>query len=324
MRRANIPVLLLAVALLAPAAAAQTDNWPTRPIRVIVPFGAGSGADIVPRMVFELLAPRLGQPIIVENRGGAGGTIGASVVAKAEADGHTLLATSSAHSIAPAIYPHMSYDVVRDFAAVGVTGTVPVVLVVASSAPFSTVQEFVAAAKASPGTFNFASVGAGSAVHLGSERFRITAGYEAVHIPFKGGAEALTEVIAGRITYYFCPISTALPHIRSAALRALVVSGQRRSADLPDVPTLAEAGFAAANDTFWIGGLFAPAKTSPTIIAKLHGEMMKVTAMPGLREKLAQIGIEPLPLAPAEFDALVKTEVDTFTAFAKAAKLKLD
>jgi tripartite-type tricarboxylate transporter receptor subunit TctC len=203
---------------------ATAEGWPTKPIRAIIPFGAGSATDVVPRIVLEQLAAQLGQPIVVENRGGAGGTIGSALVAKAEPDGYTILVNSSAHTITPSIYPNLSYDVARDFAAVAAIGNVPNVLIIAPSKGLNTVQNFVAAAKAKPGSFNFGSVGIGSAVHLSAERFRLSAGYEAVHIPFKGGAEALTEVIAGRVDYYFCPIATALPHIRDGRLLGLVVS----------------------------------------------------------------------------------------------------
>lgn len=317
MRRVYISLLM---GLLASAAAAQ-DSWPSKPIRVVIPFGAGSGGDVIPRVLFDELAPRLGQPIVVENRGGAGGSIGASMAAKATPDGYTFLAHSSAHTIAPAIYPNLNYDVVGDFVAVAPVGTVLTVLVVPESTGFKTAQDLVAAAKAKPGTFNFASVGAGSAVHFAAERFRLGAGFEAVHIPFKSGAEALTELLAGRITYYFCPVATAMPHIRDGRLRALLVSGHTRSAELPDVPTTSQAGFADADYTFWVG-VFAPAKTPPEVVAKLNAEMLKAVAVPKVRERLAQMGVQPYPLSPAEFDALVKKEVATYIAFAKATGLK--
>jgi tripartite-type tricarboxylate transporter receptor subunit TctC len=307
--------------LLVSAGLAHADSWPAKPIRAIIPFGAGSATDVIPRVVFEQLSSQLGQPIVVENRGGAGGTIGSLAVARAEPDGYTLLANSSAHTITPAIYPSLGYDVLLDFAAVGAIGSVPNVLIVAPSSGFATVQDFVASAKAKPGSFNFASVGVGSAVHLSAERFRVSAGYEAVHIPFKGGAEAITEVIAGRVTYYFCPIATALPHIRSGTLRALAVSSRTRAAELPDVPTTLEAGFADSDYTFWIG-VFAPAKTSPDIVAKLNSEMQKAVEAPRVRDKLVQLGVEPMILTPAEFAAQVRSEVATYGGFAKAAGLK--
>ena len=219
---------------------AWADAWPDRPIRAVIPFGAGSATDVIPRIVFDRMAGQLGQPIVVENRGGAGGTIGAGLVAKAKPDGYTLLTNSSAHTIASSIYSNLNYHPANDFAAVGSMGNVPNVLIISPSKGITTIRDFVAKAKAKPGSFNFASVGVGSAVHLSAERFRVSAGYEAVHIPFKGGSEALTEVIAGRVDYYFCPIATALPHIRDGRLLALAVSSPMRAASLPDVPTTLE------------------------------------------------------------------------------------
>jgi tripartite-type tricarboxylate transporter receptor subunit TctC len=212
---------------------------------------------------------------------------------------------------------------VKDFIPLGPAGSVPNVLIVAPSSGYNTVQEFVAAAKADPGSFNFASVGIGSAVHLSAERFRASAGYEAVHIPFKGGAEALTEVIAGRVTYYFCPIATALPHIRAGRLRALAVSSPTRAAALPDVPTTLEAGYPDSDYTVWIG-FFAPAKSSPAIIATLEREIRKAVDSPVVREKFIQIGVEPMPLTATQFGNQVSREVSTYAAFAKAIGMKMN
>ena len=313
--------LIVGAALIAASVAAQADTYPSRPIRAIIPFGAGSATDVIPRIVFDELAARLGQPIIVENRGGAGGTLGAAAVAKADADGYTLLVNSSAHTITPAIYPNLSYEAGADFAAVGAIGSVPNVLIIAPSKGIKTLKEFVDTAKAKPGTFNFASVGVGSAVHLSAERFRIAAGYEAVHIPFKGGAEALTEVIAGRVEYYFCPIATALPHIRDGRLLGLAVSSPKRASALPEVPTTLEAGYADSDYTFWIG-VFAPAKTPKEIVEKLNREMAAAVASPAVREKLSILGVEAMPMSPAEFDSHVKGELARYATFAKAAGLK--
>jgi tripartite-type tricarboxylate transporter receptor subunit TctC len=198
---------------------------------------------------------------------------------------------------------------------------VPNVLIVSPEKGLRTLPEFVAAAKAKPGAFNFASVGIGSAVHLSAERFRISAGYEAQHIPFKGGAEALTEVIAGRVEYYFCPIATALPHIRDGKLLGLAVSSPKRASALPDVPTTLEAGFADSDYTFWIG-VFAPARTPQDIVDKLNREMAAAVAAPAVREKLGVLGVEPMPMTPAEFDAHVRVEIVRYATFAKAAGLK--
>jgi tripartite-type tricarboxylate transporter receptor subunit TctC len=313
--------LIVGAALITASLAAQADTYPSKPIRAIIPFGAGSATDVIPRIVFDELSARLGQPIIVENRGGAGGTIGAAAVAKADPDGYTLLVNSSAHTITPAIYPNLAYDAAADFASVGAIGSVPNVLIIAPAKGIRTLKEFVDTAKAKPGTFNFASVGVGSAVHLSAERFRIAAGYEAVHIPFKGGAEALTEVIAGRVEYYFCPIATALPHIRDGRLLGLAVSSPKRASALPDVPTTLESGFPDSDYTFWIGA-FAPARTPKEIVEKLNREIAAAVASPAVREKLATLGVEAMPMSPAEFDAYVMGVLARYATFAKAAGLK--
>jgi tripartite-type tricarboxylate transporter receptor subunit TctC len=308
-------------ALIAATVSASAETYPARPIRAIVPFGAGSATDVIPRIVFDQLSSQLGQSIIVENRGGAGGTIGAAAVAKADPDGYTLLVNSSAHTITPAIYSGLSYDVGQDFVAIGAIGSVPNVLIISPAKGIKTLPEFVAATKSKPCSFNFASVGIGSAVHLSAERFRIAAGYEAVHIPFKGGAEALTEVIAGRVEYYFCPIATALPHIREGKLLGLAVSSPQRASALPDVPTTLESGFPDSDYTFWIG-VFAPAKTPKEIVEKLNRELAAAVRAPAVREKLATLGVELMPMTPAAFDAHVKGEIARYATFAKAAGLK--
>ena len=269
------PRLICAAAIvLATIGVADAQTWPARPIKAVIPFGAGSATDLVPRVVFEQMTAGLGQPVIVENRGGAGGSIGANAVAKADPDGYTLLATSSAHTISPGIYENLPYNASSDFAGIGLFGSVANVMIIAPSKGFKTIQEFVAAAKAKPNSMNFASVGIGSAVHISAERFRLSAGYEATHIPFKGGAEALTEIVAGRVDYYFCPISTAMPFILDGKVIPLVVSSPTRAASLPNVPTTLEAGFPNSDYTVWIG-LFAPAKTPRPIIDRMHTEMRK-------------------------------------------------
>jgi tripartite-type tricarboxylate transporter receptor subunit TctC len=315
------PLLVVLACLLGVWDGAAAQGWPTKPIRAIIPFGAGSATDVVPRIVLEQLSSQLGQPIVVENRGGAGGTIGSATVAKAEPDGYTILVNSSAHTITPSIYPNLSYDVARDFAAVAAIGNVPNVLIIAPWKGLHTVQDFVAAAKAKPGSFNFASVGIGSAVHLSAERFRLSAGYEAVHIPFKGGAEALTEVIAGRVDYYFCPIATALPHMGDGRLLGLAVSSPTRASTMPELTTTLEAGYPDSDYTFWIG-VFVPVHTPADIIAKLHQELQRALRAPAVKDKLAALGVEPMPLTAADFDAQVKQEIARYAPFAKAAGLK--
>jgi tripartite-type tricarboxylate transporter receptor subunit TctC len=249
----------------------EAQTWPTKPLRVIVPIGAGGPTDISPRVVFEQLSPQIGQTIVVENRVGAGGTIGAAFVANAQPDGYTILANGSGHAIAPALYANLNYDPTRDFASVSPFCMSASVLVASPANGLKTAGDFVAAAKKKPGGLNFASVGAGTFTHLSAERFRASAGIEAVHVPFKGGPAAMAEVIAERIDFFFGPISLVLPQIREGKLTALAVNGVKRSAALPDVPTLSEAGFANAEYPVWFG-LFQPAKTPRNIVNKLHRE----------------------------------------------------
>jgi tripartite-type tricarboxylate transporter receptor subunit TctC len=312
---------LVVAGLLLTQAAALAEDWPSRPIRVIIPFGAGSATDLVPRIVFDQLSPQLGQPIVVENRAGAGGTLGTGAVAKAEPDGYTLLAHSNAFSVAPAIYANLPYDTVSDFAAITPFGSLPAVLITAPSKGFKTIQEMVAAAKAKPGSFNYASVGVGSGTHLSAEKFKLSADIDAVHVPFRGGPEALTEVIAGRVDFYFCPINTALPFIRDGRLVALVTNGATRAPELPDVPTTLEAGYKNAEFPIWIG-MLAPARTPRPIVDRLNAETAKALNMPALRDKLSKAGVAPLLMTPDDFSARIRKEVAENIAVAKAAGIK--
>ncbi len=312
-----------AVAIMAAAQAgvfAQSagDAWPSKPIRAIVPLGAGSATDIVPRIVFEQLSNQLGQPIIVENRPGAGTTIGTNAVAKADPDGYTLLATSSAYSVAPSIQANLNYDPLNDLSPIITFVGLPNVFVISPDKGFKTIQEFVAAARAKPGSITFASVGVGSGTHFNAERFRHAAKFEAVHVPFKGGPEALTEVMTGRVDFYFCPINTALPFIREGKLVALAMGTRTRSSLLPNVPTTIEAGYVNSNYEIWLG-LLAPAKTPRAIIEKLHRETAKALLNPSVKEKLAKTGLEPLIMSTGEFAARIKSEIGENAAIVKAA-----
>jgi tripartite-type tricarboxylate transporter receptor subunit TctC len=312
---------LIASCLLFVPSQASAQSWPSRPIKVIIPFGAGSATDVVPRIVFDQLSPQLGQPIVVENRTGAGGTLGTAAVAKAEPDGYTLLAHSNAFSVSPAIYSNLSYDPVADFAPVTPFGSLPAVLIVSPAKGFKTIQDLVAAAKAKPGSFNYASVGVGSGTHLSAEKLKLAAGFDAVHVPFRGGPEALTEVIAGRVDFYFCPINTALPFIRDGRLVALVNNSTTRAPELPDVPTTLEAGYTNADFPIWIG-MLAPARTPRPIVDKLHAEIVKAVAVPAVRDKLGKAGVAPLTMTTADFAARIKSEIASNIAIAKAAGIK--
>jgi tripartite-type tricarboxylate transporter receptor subunit TctC len=314
-------LLLVGLGIVVLQAGAFAQSWPSRSIRVIIPFGAGSATDIVPRIVFDQLSPQLGQPIVVENRAGAGGTLGAAAVAKADPDGYTLLAHSNALTVSPAIYANLPYDTVNDFAAVAIFGTLPAVLIISPDKGFKTIQDMVAAAKAKPGSFNYGSVGVGSGTHLSAEKLKLSAGFDAVHVPFRGGPEALTEVIAGRVDFYFCPINTALPFIREGKLVALVTNGSARAPELPDVPTTAEAGYQRAEFPIWIG-LLAPAKTPRAIVNKLSAETAKAISVPATAERLAKAGIAPLTIDPVAFDTRIKSEIAANIAVAKAAGIQ--
>jgi tripartite-type tricarboxylate transporter receptor subunit TctC len=295
--------------------------WPTKPVRAIVPFTPGSGTDVIARLVLDQLSTQLGQAVIVENRTGAGGTIGAAAVAKADPDGYTLLVHSSALTILPAIYPNLNYDTARDLLPVVPLGISPNVVVISPSKGHRTVQDLVAAAKAKPRSISFASAGVGTNTHLSAERFRLSAGFEAVHVPFKGGAEAITEVMAGRVDIFFSPIGIVLSHIREGTLLPLAVNSRSRAGALPDVPTTLEAGFAGSDYPIW-WGLFSPTRTPRAVVDKLHLEALKALETPKVQEKRAMLGIEPMVMSQSEFDAHFKNEISVNTALVQATGVK--
>ncbi len=316
----NLAASALAVPALPRLARAQA--WPAKqPIRAMIPFSAGSTLDIVGRIVLEPLSTQLGQTIVVENRGGAGGTIGTAAVAKAEPDGYTVLINASAHSAAPAAYPNAAYDPARDFSAVIPFGTVPNVAVIAPAKGIKSLQELVAAAKA--GSFTYASAGVGSATHWAAERLRVSAGFAATHVPFRGGPEALTEVVTGRVDFTCMGMAAALGFIRDGKLIPLAVSSAKRSSALPDVPTTLELGFANSDYNYWMG-LFVPANTPRPVIDRLYQETAKALQAPAVVEKFKPQGIEPMPMSSADFDALIKKEIAANIALVKAAGLKFN
>jgi tripartite-type tricarboxylate transporter receptor subunit TctC len=302
-------------------AQSQVQNWPSRPIRAMIPFSAGSSLDIVGRIVLDPVSSQLGQPIVIDNRGGAGGTIGTAMVAKSDPDGYTLLVNASAHSAAPAAYPNISYDPARDFSAVIPFGTIPNVTVVSAASGIKTLKELVEAAKKK--SLTYGSAGTGSATHWAAERLRLSSHMEAVHVPFRGGPEALTEVMAGRVDFSCMGISAALPFVRDGKLVPLAVSTPKRSSALPDVPTTLEAGFTDSDYNYWMG-LFVPSGTPKEIIERLYRETQKALQLPAVKDKFAPQGIEPLPMTSAEFDALIRKEIDINRALVKAAGLKFN
>ena len=303
-----------------PALAAE-QSWPQRPIRVIVPFTVGSSADIICRIVTDQLSPLLGQPVIVENRGGAGGTIGAGLAAKSDADGYTLLSTASALTVAPASYPNLAYDTARDLSGVAIYGVVPNVVAISPKKNIKTLKELIAAAKSRE--LSFASAGVASASHWAVERVLIAGGVRAVHIPFKGGPEAILEVATARVDFLATGVSSAAPFIKEGRLIALAVGSRKRSAAMPDVPTTLEAGLADADYTYW-NGMLAPSKTPREIVDRLSREVAKVLAMQSTKDRLTQIGVEPLAVTPAEFDAMIRKEIEMNIGIVKAANLKFD
>ncbi len=308
-------VLSLAATLLF-AATVSAQSYPSKPIKIVVPFTPGSATDIMARIVGEKLQAAWGQTVTVENRPGAGGTLGSAYVAKSDPDGHTLLVVSTGHVVNPVLYPGLPYDTVGDFAGVMPLATLPNVLVVPANSPFKTVGDLIAAAKARPGQLNFASAGNGSATHVNTEKFRATTGISVTHIPFKGTPETITETVAGRVDFMFTPVLSSVPIVREGRMRALAVSTAQRSSALPDVPTVAEAGVPGFVFDFWIG-LLAPTKTPRDVVAKLHDEVTRVLAQPDVKERMARLGGEAMPMTPERFDAFIRQEHATLSVVMK-------
>jgi tripartite-type tricarboxylate transporter receptor subunit TctC len=312
-------LVAIAAVLSAAAVSAQTTAaYPSKTIKIVVPFTAGSATDIMARVVGERLSASLGQAVMVENRPGAGGTLGSAQVAKSEPDGYTLLVVSTGHVVNPTLYPGLSYDTVADFAGVSPLAALPSVLVVGAGSPFKSVKDLIAAAKAKPDSLNYASAGVGSATHVNAEKFRSVAGIQLTHIPFKGTPETIVETSSGRVDFMFTPVLASIPSIRDNRMRALAVSTAKRSSALPDVPTVAEAGVPGFVFDFWIG-LLAPAKTPRAVVNKLNAEIALILAQPDVKERMAKMGAESMPMKPEQFDAYIKEEFVTLGAVMKAA-----
>jgi tripartite-type tricarboxylate transporter receptor subunit TctC len=299
-------------------ACSWAQTYPSKTIRIVVPFTAGSATDIMARVVGEKLQAAWGQPVVVENRPGAGGTLGATQVARAEADGHTLLVVSTGHVVNPALYGNLQYDTLGDFAGVTPLATLPSVLVVGAGSPIKSVAELIAAARAKPGALNYASAGVGSATHVNAEKFRASANLQLTHIPFKGTPETIVETSTGRTDFMFTPVLASLPAIRENRLRAIAVSTAKRSSALPNVPTVAEAGLPGFVFDFWIG-LLAPSKTPKPVLAKLNAEVLRIVNLPEVKERMTTLGAEPMPMSPDQFDAYIKDEYTTLGAVMRSA-----
>jgi tripartite-type tricarboxylate transporter receptor subunit TctC len=310
---------LTAGAFAAAPTLAQAEAWPTRPIHAIVPYTAGGASDVIGRIACEQLGRQLGQAIVVENRGGAGGSIGSALVAKSDPDGYTLLINSITFTIVAVTYPHLPYDTEKDFSAVAAFGAMPNLLM-ASPKKYKTARDLVEAARKNPGSISYGSGGVGSMAHLSGERFKLAGKFQAVHVPYKGAGEALIDVAGGRVDFFIIPYLAAKPFIDNHSLVALAVASSKRSSVLPDVPTMAEAGFPNTEYPFW-NMLFAPSKTPRAIVNKLHGETVK--AMAAVRDKLAPYGIEPMNESPSELDRIVREQIAINAKLVKAANIKL-
>ena len=302
-------------------ALSQAAPWPSKPIHAIVPFAACAATDIVARQVLEQVSKQLGQPIIIDNKPGAGGTIGSSAVAHAEPDGYTILVHSNSYAVTPATYKNLNYDPVRDMVGVIPLASVPMVLVASPAKKVRTLAELVKAGKAKPDSINYASAGTGGATHLGAERLLAAGGFTGTHVPYKSSGEALTEVIAGRVDFYFSPIGLAQQYIKTDKLVALGVSSTKRASSLPDVPTTIEAGLPNSNYDVWIG-MFAPAKTPRAIVNRLNEETAKALRSPELREKYITLVMDPMIMSANEFDAFLKKDFELNATLVKAAKIE--
>lgn len=320
--RRTLAASLASLALLSPLAAQAQAVYPGKPIRVIVPFAAGSTTDIIARAISDKMSQSMGQQLVIENRGGASGTIGQALVAHAAPDGYTIMVHSSSHTVSPSTFGKLAFDTERDFAGVTPISSTPNVLVISPAKNIRTLKDLLAAARAKPGSMNFASAGQGSATHLNAEKFKLAAKIEATNIPFKGSAEAVTEVMAGRVDYYFSPIAPVIGHIRTGQLLALAVGSPRRATALPDVPTTAEAGVPGSEFNFWIG-MMAPAKTPREIVNRLHDEVVKALNTPEVKERFATLGADAWTLKPEQFDAYIRDEIKSNAVLVKAAGLEV-
>jgi tripartite-type tricarboxylate transporter receptor subunit TctC len=323
-----IVAALAALAAFAPmqAAVAQAPvgrDWPTRPLRLVVPFPPGSGVDIVSRHVAPRLSEGLGQPVVIDNRGGAGGVVGAEVAAKSPADGYTLLmGTAGILTVVPAL-AKVNYNVQRDFAPVSVVASVPSALVVHPSLPVKTVRDLVALARARPGSINYATTGNGTLPHLAAEFLRLRASIDIVHVPYKGSAPAITDLLGGQVEMFFANMLSAMPHVTSGRLRAVAVSSVKRSPVLPAVPTMIEAGYPDFEASTWFG-LLAPSGVPPEIVQRLHAEVVKLLAGKELQQRLGSEGAVAVGNTPSEFAAYIRSETEKWTRVVKAAQIRAE
>ncbi len=311
----------LGMLLVCIAAVAAAQDYPNKPIRFIVPYPPAGGTDVVARILTEPLGAALGQPIVIDNRGGAAGNVGTDIAAKAPADGYNVLFTLSSHTINPKLYSKLPFDVERDFVPISLAAMIPQILVVHPSVPANNVQELIAMAKAQPGKLNYASVGTGSPGHIAGELFKLKAGIDIVHVPYKGGGPAVTDTIGGQVQMLFVSMPAAWQHVKSGRLKAIAVTSDKRSVAAPDVPTFLESGVPDYVVNSWYGAL-APAKTPPAIVAKLQAAFAQVLANPQVKEKLLAQGAEAAPTTQAEFDKIIRDELAKWDYVIRAANIK--
>lgn len=303
------------------ATQAFAADFPTKPVRFIVAFPPGSATDIVGRLYTQKWTEMWGQTVLADNRPGAGGSIAGAIAAKANPDGYTLLMHSSGHTVNPSLYAKLPYDTLKDFVDIGPLAQQPNVMVTHPGTAFKSVQDVISAAKAKPGTLNFASAGVGSGTHLNLEKLKLMAKIDLNHVPYKGSAEALGDVLGNRVDFYFAPISTAISHVQSGKVRAIAVSTGKRSSNLPNVPTIAESGVPGFEFSLWFG-IWAPTGVPQPIITKIANSIREAGNDPVLKGKLSALGNEPMEMTPAQFAKFVRSEIETGATVLKAAGIK--
>lgn len=322
--RALFGVLLACLAVVAgvPSASAQ-DGWPNRPVKIVVPFPAGGSTDIIAREIAQGLTTKFGQQFIVDNRPGAGSTLGTTAVAKAPGDGYTFLVTSSHFSIVPSLYPQLNYDPLKDLQSVSMLVNIPVIVVANPSLPVKTIKDLIAYDKSHPGKLNFGSSGAGGVNHLSGELFNHLAGTRLTHIAYKGTAPAMQDLIAGHVQIMFDAILTSLPHIRSGTIKPIAWTGAKPSPVLPDLPTVAASGLPGYATASWLA-MFAPAGTPPDIVTKVNDEVRRILNQPAIKERQQSLGVEIVASTPEQLDAVVKSEISTWSTLIKKVGVKID
>lgn len=314
---------LLTTVLLAALPTAALAAYPERPIRLIVAFPPGGSTDIIARLVGQKLSERLGQQVVVDNRGGAGGTIGTELAARANPDGYTLtMGTTSTHVIAPAAYPNVKYDPVRDFQPITLVASTPYLLVLHPGVPAKTLKEFIALVKSQPGKLNYASAGTGSTTHIAMEMLKLAAGMDIVHVPYNGNGPAGTATMGGQVQALFGSMPAVLPHAKAGRLHPIAVGSAKRSPALPEVPTVAENGFPGFEVSLWLG-FFAPKGTPAPVVNRLYDELVKIARSPEMKEQFERNGADPLTTTQAELSKLMKEELAKYTKVIKAANIQL-